>query len=401
MLFGLLATGQELLFRFLFPFPEVVGFNRIHYQLLAEQDPRFRPILRRGLVYDRLRVESRPDGYSEVHRLNRYGFRGPDFAIEPDPSRPRVLVIGDSLTEGQGAPESDTIAANLDRLLRLRGEPSEVINLGVIAATLHQVTLLARDAIGLLKPSVVVLVLYANDLPAPPYLPQLDLPPPRYLPSETPLLMPRAATLVSLAWREEPIFSRWPRPPVRYFAPAPDPTNPWSRSTGPPPNVDPALYGSMKAGELNPWLVQQSEAIPGMLAHDFTLGGTPYLHLRRVAELCRQARARLVVAYVPFCGVIHPRYAGFQVKLGMDPSTAESLAVDPRYRSHSALLEAICPTLGLPLADATEALARAEAAGTPQFWEYDTHPRPEGYATIARRIAEAISPVPTGRNLSP
>ncbi|MGE3820662.1 MAG: GDSL-type esterase/lipase family protein [Isosphaeraceae bacterium] len=388
VLLGLIGTGQEILFRWTFPIPEVVGFNRIRYQLLADQDPRFRPILRRGLVYDRLLVESVPDGYSEIHRLNRHGFRGPDFAIEPNPARPRVLVIGDSLTEGQGAPESGTISAYLDRLLRERGEPAEVLNLGVIAATLHHATLLARDAIGLLRPSTVVLVLYANDLPAPPYLPDLDQAPPRYPRSDVPWFLPRALALVGRVSRDEPIYSRWPRPPVRYFAPSPDPTNPWSKSQGPPPNVDPDLYRSMKAGELNPWLVQQAEAIPGMLAHDFTRGGTPYLHLRRVADLCRAAGARLIVAYVPFCGVIHPRYGAAQTKLGMDPTTAEGLASDPRYRSQSAHLAAIRPTLDLPLADATEALTRAEASGKPQYWEFDTHPRPDGYATIARRIVE-------------
>ena len=45
---------------------------------------------------------------------------------------------------------------------------------------MHQLTPLVRDAVGLLKPKEVVLVLYANDLPAPTYPPELDLASPRF-----------------------------------------------------------------------------------------------------------------------------------------------------------------------------------------------------------------------------
>ena len=75
-----------------------------------------RTSLKRGLVYDRLLVESQPDGFSEIHNLNLYGFRGQDFAIDPPGDRRRILVIGDSVVEGQGAPEDLTIAAELARL---------------------------------------------------------------------------------------------------------------------------------------------------------------------------------------------------------------------------------------------------------------------------------------------
>ena len=60
-------------------------------------------MLERGLVYDRLLVESQADGFSETHGLNLYGFRGRDFAIHPSPGQRRVLLLGDSVTEGMGA----------------------------------------------------------------------------------------------------------------------------------------------------------------------------------------------------------------------------------------------------------------------------------------------------------
>ena len=85
------------------------------------------------------------------------------------------------------------------------------------------------------------------------------------------------------------------------------------------------------------------------------------------------------MAYVPFCGVVHSRYASSLTRLGMQPVLAEVLVHDPIYRRQNRLLAEVCTTLAVP-ADATEDLRRAEAQGIPQYWEYDTHPRPAGYA---------------------
>ena len=196
-------------------------------------------MLKRGLVYDRLLVESQPDGYSETQGLNVYGFRGRDFAIDPSPGQRRVLLIGDSVTEGMGGPDSATIACKLERLLARDGEHAEVINLGVIAATLNHTIVLARDAIPLLRPTDVVIVLYANDLPAPPYAPSLDLPGPSFQRSNEIWWMPRVVALFLRYTRDEPICIRLLNAPIRFFPPVPDPANPWSRPTLQPGRLDP------------------------------------------------------------------------------------------------------------------------------------------------------------------
>ncbi len=382
--------GQEALFRSLFPFPEVAGFNRISYQMTAQGHPKLRALLKRGLVYDRLLVESEPDGYAETHGLNVYGFRGRDFAIDPSPGQRRVLLISDSVTEGMGAPDSATIACQLERLLARDGDRAEVINLGVIAATLNHTMVLARDAIPLLRPTDVVIVLYANDLPAPPYAPSFDRPGPSFERSKEIWWMPRVVALFLRYARDEPICIRWLNAPIRFFPPAPDPANPWSRPTQQPGRLEPALHHAMMAGTLNPWLKAQSDDLPGQLGHDFAKGGSPVRHLTRIAEVCKSVGSRLMVAYVPFCGVVSRRYVPSLVELGMDRTTAEALAVDPIYRRQNRVTTGVCTSLELPLADATADLVQAEAAGVPQYWTYDTHPRPAGYATIARRIHRAL-----------
>jgi hypothetical protein len=74
----------------------------------------------------------------------------------------------------------------------------------------------------------------------------------------------------------------------------------------------------------------------------------------------------------------------------MDRATAEALSSNPIYRRQNAMLAGLCMQLHLLLADTTEALLRAEATEGPQYWSFDTHPRPAGYATIARRIYQAL-----------
>jgi lysophospholipase L1-like esterase len=382
-----LLIGQEVVCRLVFPLPEVIGFNRIRYQSLAPGDPRSRRILERGLVYDRLKFESQRDGFSEVHRLNLYGFRGSDFTIEPSPGRRRILIVGDSVVEGQGASEAATISSVVTHLLANDGKNAEVINLGVVAASLNELTPLARDSITLLTPTDVILVLYANDLPAPPYSSDFD-PPVRKFRRQRGLWSPRLLHLFVRLASDKPIYRRLPpQAIIPFFLPVPDSTNPWKGVKDPPQGLDPALYQAMSAAKINPWLWQQSQLIPGMLSHDFSRGdGSPALYLGRIAELCKAGNAHLVVAYVPFCGVTSRRYASSLVKMGMEQSIAEALDSEPIYRRQNEILASLCGVLNLPLADATESLIQAEAGGTSQYWTYDTHPRPDGYATIGRHI---------------
>lgn len=384
-----LAVIQEILFRSLFCVPEVEGFNRLRYQMMAGTHPDLPAALKQGLVYDRLRFESDLDGFSELHSLNLYGFRTADFTIEPAPGRRRILLLGDSVVEGQGAPDSATIAASWKRELARDGVRAEVINLGVVAATVDRLTRLARDAVPLLRPTDVVLVLYANDLPAPPIPPDLLGDAPRFPRRNLPAWTPRAVELLARAARGAPIHRRWPQRVIPFFPAVPSPRNPWTNRQGPPAGLDPAIYQSMRAGRINPWLTEQAEALPGMLAHDFSTGGMPTAYLRRIAEICRQEKANLLVAYVPFHAVVSARYAPALKRLGMDSRVADALASDPSYRRQNVMLEGLCGVLDLPFCDTTEALAAAEAAGTPQFWSYDSHPRPAGYATIARAIHRA------------
>jgi len=60
-----------------------------------------------------------PPGASMTYPLNSHGLRGE----EPDPSRPNVLLVGDSFTFGEGVAVADTFAARVERTLAPRFTP--------------------------------------------------------------------------------------------------------------------------------------------------------------------------------------------------------------------------------------------------------------------------------------
>jgi lysophospholipase L1-like esterase len=146
----------------------------------------------------------------------------------------------------------------------------------------------------------------------------------------------------------------------------------------------------MRAGEINPWLFQQSKAMPGMLNSDLRLGGSPEPFLSAIGQVCRRRNIRLIVAYVPFYGTINERYVSSLKACGMDEKTARELLSDTAYSRHSGELAEICKSLNIEFVDTAPALKKQEGAGTPQFWSFDSHPNPAGYETIAEAIFQAI-----------
>ena len=100
----------------------------------------------------------------------------------------------------------------------------------------------------------MVLIVYCNDLPAPPYETVFDLAAPSFPPSREVWWRPRVVTLFDRYVHDQPICPRLPLGSIRFFAPVPNPTNPLTKKEGPPAGLDPVLYQAMTAGRLNPFL---------------------------------------------------------------------------------------------------------------------------------------------------
>jgi hypothetical protein len=66
------------------------------------------------------------------------------------------------------------------------------------------------------------------------------------------------------------------------------------------------------------------------------------------------------------------------------------LSSELAFKSQAPQLKNICDLMKIEFMDTTPALSAKEARDQPQFWAYDSHPRPAGYATIAEEIAKAF-----------
>ena len=154
--------------------------------------------------------------------------------------------------------------------------------------------------------------------------------------------------------------------------------------------LKPELEAAMRAGQLNPWLIQQSKSMPSTIRFDLSLPGSPAPHLLRIQELCQNLGVKLVIAYIPFHATVHARYAQAMVEMTTPEAIAMGLSTEPAFKAQAPQLKNICDLMQIQFMDTTPALSAKEASDQPQFWAYDSHPRPAGYATIAEEIAKVF-----------
>lgn len=112
--------------------------------------------------YDaRLGWRPRPDFRSAEVRTNSLGMRGTrEYALEREPGRARVVLVGDSFTWGEEVGDDETFGRLLERLLH----PTEVVNLAVRGFGTDQQLLRLRDPGLAFRPDVVVLGLFEENV---------------------------------------------------------------------------------------------------------------------------------------------------------------------------------------------------------------------------------------------
>jgi lysophospholipase L1-like esterase len=383
-----LLALQEVIFRFLFPVPEVL-FNRAQY--MPEWFSTEISVKRaKALCNVVVRWEFEPDGVSFDHTLNLYGFRGADFPIAPPTDRPRVAFIGDSFVEGCGASENDTLPRQFANLI---GEQSaEVLNLGVAAANFPEYLRLVLDSVPLLRPQTVFLVVCSNDLPGPLF--DTPVPPPGGLAAleqhRFPRLgpwQPRAVRAVSLLQQGWVLPRRGHQGPFPFFAAVPDPSNPLSKGKA-VAGLDPALEHAMRAGKANPYLPGTLPVFERRLRQDYDRSGGVANMLRFMTWYCHEHGTRLAVVYVPFHVAANPAYLAAQVKLGgcagvKLPETFN----DEAHRTQQRHLQRACWDAGIPFVDTTDAFIAGERKER-LFWPTDGHCNSAGYRLLAEACAK-------------
>ena len=93
--------------------------------------------------------------------INRLGYRGGEVAAARTAGRPRVVMLGDSITFGYGVRDGETFSAVMESL----APPLEVVNLGVQGyGTDQELLKLEREGLAYAPDVVVLNVCLANDL---------------------------------------------------------------------------------------------------------------------------------------------------------------------------------------------------------------------------------------------
>ncbi|MCA9216322.1 MAG: tetratricopeptide repeat protein [Planctomycetales bacterium] len=105
-------------------------------------------------------ASNNPDFIDSYERTNSHGQRDKPRSLEKPEGVTRVLLLGDSVVEGYGLPEDQTISQQLEQQL---GPATEVLNFGVSAyCTLAEIELLEVKGLAF-DPDVVVLLFVEND----------------------------------------------------------------------------------------------------------------------------------------------------------------------------------------------------------------------------------------------
>ena len=102
------------------------------------------------------------DDYDVEYRFNAHGLRGPEVVPAAEP---RILVLGDSQTFGQGVAEPATFCALLgDRLAVPADRPTAVMNAGVPGYGTFEEAWRAERLVPLLRPRFVVVTVFADNV---------------------------------------------------------------------------------------------------------------------------------------------------------------------------------------------------------------------------------------------
>lgn len=379
-----LAIAQEVICRWLFPMPECTSFNRMNYTPIEFYGDDLWEAQQRGLSNVKLHMESEPDGFAFDHTLNLYGFRGPNFSLEPPADRSRIVFIGDSFAEGAGASDDATIAEQFRRLIAAN-RPADVVNLGITGTGLAHYSRIARDSLPLLKPRALFVVICFNDIPTTPISEFEDLSePPRTFDRLNPYV-PRAVTAIT-RWRAgQSVPSRFLSGPYHIHAAVPSRANPLS-NIDPPANIDPEILDAMKRGKTNPWNVVMAAVHERALRWDYAKSGGAGEYLRLLKSLCDQQSCRLIVVFIPHPVTTNSAYMSAQVRMGADYGKITRLD-GPVYRAQQRHLQEMTRTLEIPFLDATEELVEAEKSGVSMYWPVDGHCTAAGYRVVSEICA--------------
>jgi len=309
--------------------------------------------------------------------FNSHGLRGPERDYAKPAGVRRVLLLGDSFTEGYTVPEPETVRARLEDLLGAGGARAEVINAGTHGYGVDQEYIYYEIEGRRYAPDTVVVLFCYNDVAQ-----TTDEDPGR------PWFVVEAG---GLALKNSPV----PEPEVTQSTPRPFRLMPWRGSVAlrllsqRTSQGNPALHRRLSAlGLVEPYSDQE---IPEAfwpygpthrpLVNEMWRRTTPLL--RALKASVERDGARLLLFYIPCRFELNERAWALtreRYRLGDGWDTT-------RLRTR---LAAVCRQLGIEMIEPTARYREAEAAGRLAYLPGDGHWTALGHAIAAEAIAGGL-----------
>jgi lysophospholipase L1-like esterase len=374
----ILFVFQEILFRIIFPVPEITNFNRINYSpvFFSSSSSELKYLSNASFIW-----ASDPDGTESLIKLNLYGFRSCNFKAEPDPKIPRIVFIGDSFVEGYLAKNDETIPSIFAKEAKTHRMKIESINLGIGGTDFSDYCKLLRDVVPVLNPDHVIIVLHANDLPPQPYQQEWFAKP--LAPEHSYWWVPRLYYVVKNLIQGKTVPHRWISKPFIFFASVPAPSNPWSNDMKADEYekfVSPKIATAMKKGRFNPFAVDEYALFKEHLPERFKITE----HLNGIENFMAQYNKKIYIVYVPCRNQVSNYYLPYQKEFSSDSVLVP--LTDSIYQVHAQIMKSSCGSLGIPFLDCTEIIKTDENSGHHLYWNYDEHMKPKGYALVGKAI---------------
>jgi lysophospholipase L1-like esterase len=369
---------QEILFRILFPIPDILNFNRINYSpvFFGASSQELKYLSNASFIW-----ASDPDQTESLIELNLYGFRGKNFKAAPDPETPRLIFIGDSFVEGYLAKEDESISSNFKNEASKNDRNLNVINLGIGGTDFTNYCKLLSDAVPALLPDHVFIILHANDLPPQPYV--QDVFDRHSVPEYSHCWVPRIYYVVSNFINGKTVPKRWESKPFTFFAPVPAPSNPWSNTeTEARYNkfISAKVSQAMKKGRFNPFSVDEYTQFKDHLPLSFKITE----HLNGIQNYMAKYGKKFYIVYIPSRNQVSDYYLQFQKEFSSESSLVP--LTGPEYQIHAKIMKESCNSLGIPFYDCTEIIKIEENSGNHLYWNYDEHMHAKGYSLIGKHL---------------
>ncbi len=339
--------------------------------------------------------------FDYIANINRYGFRGPEPDINHDGSRINVLLLGDSFTYGWGLNFDSTWGAVAETSLRAQGIDVQLLNLGKPGADPMEYADIARRAIPLLKPQIVIInLLQGDDLFQ---IRRAEAPPPASLPRNG---MGKGADFALLQFKKLfPHVSQTILGASLFGSPAlaMDVTPDWIKQSGDILNnmtaeeklrlarMDDQIRAMFQAGQLNPKLIYDALKHPEKYSENENLGDYQCLRsiqfiskqLRQIKNLANEYRGHAIVTMIS-----HPAYVSrdyLQVLKQMGYTVNDTFLFS---EASQAALEMATQRADLPFYTSLE-LFRA-APNDSLYFHFDGHFNMKGAKLYAIFISEVI-----------